>query len=172
MTYFKNTNIWFWGFIILLIINISVIASMAFVMYSFHKDADYTAFHKRVIKSKRANTMHSKGTKSLIMKLNLNADQKREMGAIRKEHFQEMRKLKRALRINQHQLFEEASSDKPDSTLIAEYREKNIEIQEKIIDESLIFFKKIRQDLDKEQQALLKAHYEDKFKRTNNTQNK
>ena len=168
MTYFKNKNIWFWGFMILLIINISVISSMAFVMHNIHKNADYKPFHHSVIKDKHPR--HNKGTKSLIMKLNLNDEQRKTMGTIRRAHFQEMRKLRQALRYNQHELFAEVYSNEPDSVTIADYRQKNIEIQERIIDESLIFFEKIRKDLDDEQQELLRAHYKAKFDKNNHTQ--
>jgi len=170
MSYFKNKNIWFWGFMILLLINISVIGSMAYVMYNIHNKENYTAFHHKMMKKKK-HPRHNKSTMSLIKQLNLTDKQQQNLKVIRKEHFKRMKQLKANLFKTQHQLFDVAGSDNPDSTLIAEYRTKMMTIQGQIADESLAFLAELKKNLDPEQQELMKEHFREKYKGVNNTHN-
>jgi len=161
MSYFKNKSIWFWGFMLLLLINLSIIGSMGYFMYRIHQQPNYSGFHHRFMDKKKS--VHGMKTKMLIKELHLSPEQKKQMGKIRKAHFQEMKQLKMALRQNQHNLFDEASKEQPDSASLAQYRKQNLEIQSQITDESLAFFQSIRENLDTEQQEILKEHYQRKF---------
>jgi len=161
MSYFKTKSIWFWGFMVLLLINISIIGSMGYFMYRVHKQPDYSGFHHRFMD--RGKRGHNKNTKMLIKRLHLTPEQQKEMGKLRRLHFQEMKNLKMALRQNQRNLFNEAAKAQPDSAALAEYRARNIELQSQITDESLKFFQSIRKDLSPEQQQILKEHYQRTF---------
>ena len=167
MSYFKNKSIWFWGFMILLLINISVIGSMAFVMHKIHNQDNYTAFHHKMMKGNK-HPRHGNSTMSLIKQLKLNDEQQQQLKVIRKDHFREMKRLKGELLKTQHQLFDVAGNDISDSTLIAEYRTKMMNLQGQIADESIQFLGEMKKHLTPEQQKVLRAHFQEKYKRVSN----
>ena len=169
MSYFKNRGFWFWGFIILVLINLSVLISMAYVMNKIHTQEDYQGFHKRFIKNHHRG--HNKQTKNLIRSLNLSDEQKEELQALRRKHFTEMRQLKKHLQIAQHKLFSEASKEHPDSILVMQYRQDLTQIQDQITDLSLDFYRNMRKVLNKEQQKKMKEFYENRFQKINKSIN-
>lgn len=162
MSYFKNKSIWFWGFMILLLINISVIGSMAFVMHKIHSQDNYTAFHHKMMK-KGKHPIHNKNTMSLNKRLDLSKEQQKELKVIRKEHYRKMKLLKNELFKTQHQLFDVAGFNNPDSTSIAIYRTKMMNIQGQIADESLAFLGEMKKHLNPKQQELMKQHFQEKY---------
>ncbi|HIE16091.1 MAG TPA: periplasmic heavy metal sensor [Bacteroidales bacterium] len=164
MSYFKNKSIWFWGFILLLIFNITIFGTMAYHIYSMHSNYgygyDYSTHNK---KRGTKNPKHSKSTQSLIKQLNLSPEQNRQLRSVRKKHFAKVKALRRALFIAQHKLFEEAGKENVDSAAIAKYRSQMMDIQGKIADESLSFLGEMKKSLSPEQQERMKQHFRDKY---------
>jgi Spy/CpxP family protein refolding chaperone len=161
MSYFKNRGFWFWGFIILVLINISILGSMAYVMYRVHNQPDYTGFHHHFMGRKHSG--HQPGTKTLIKKLNLNDAQKQAFQEIRRNHFTKMRKLKTRLRDAQHDFFEVATQAGADSSEVAKYRAEISDLQNQITDLSLDFFKQMLNELNPEQQEIMRDYYRNKY---------
>jgi len=162
MSYFKNRDFWFWGFIVLLVFNISIIGSMAYHIYQYkneHRDAAF--FHKG--KKRTMHSKHSKSAKSFIKQLNLNKQQEAELSEIRKVHFKEMRGLKKRLMQVQHQMFDEAGKDVTDSAKLSDYRSQMMDIQGLIADESIKFLGELKKHLTPEQQELMKQHFRGKY---------
>lgn len=168
MTYFKNKSIWFWGFIILLLINVSIMGSLMYAMQRIHHQPDYNGFHRHFVPKKKAKK-HSK-TKCFVKGLEINPKQQEALDKMRQVHFKEMKSLKRTLRKKQHDLFLETSKDNPDSIVVIQLRKDNIKLHEQIMDESLEFFKKMQENLTPDQQDIMKKHYLRKL--NNNTQNR
>jgi Spy/CpxP family protein refolding chaperone len=162
MSYFKNKSFWFWGFMVLLIFNISIFGSMAYHMYSMHNGFAHSKDYHHSIK-KGTHPKHSKGTKSLMKRLDLSPEQQKELRKIRKEHFTKMKALKKELYIAQHQLFDEAGNEVIDSVAIAKYRKQMMDIQGGIADESLQFLGEMKKHLSPKQQELMKEHFREKF---------
>ncbi|MCK5856102.1 MAG: hypothetical protein KAG64_01355 [Bacteroidales bacterium] len=169
MSYFKNKSFWFWGFMILLLINISVVGSMSYVMYNIHKHDNYTAFHHKMIKQGKPS-YHNRNTMPLVKTLNLNKEQRQEFRLIRKEHIMRVKSLKKQLFTTQHQLFEEAGKNAVDSVLMNEYRTKMMTLQGDIADESIQFLGEMKQQLTPEQQELMKQYFQDKYSKNKNVQ--
>ena len=164
MSYFKNKSFWFWGFIVLLIFNVSIFGSMAYHMYSMHNNFDQDGAYHHDMK-KGGHPRHSKSTRSLMKQLDLNPKQQKQLRGIRKEHFTKVKALKKELSIAQHHLFEEAGSENVDSAAIAKYRSQMMDVQGKIADESLAFLGEMKKDLNPEQQEMMKQHFREKYKK-------
>jgi len=164
MSYFKNKSFWFWGFIVLLIFNISIFGSMAYHMYSMHNGFKHTKDYHHNMK-KGTHSKHPKGTNTLMKRLDLNPEQQKELRKIRKEHFVRIKALKKELFIAQHRLFDEAGNDVIDSAAIAKYRKQMMDIQGGIADESLQFLGEMKKHLSPEQQELMKEHFREKYEK-------
>ncbi len=162
MSYFKKKGFWFWGFIILLIFNISIVGSMAFHIYSMNNrtvdNEVYTHDQKKNVHAK-----HRKGQSSLMKQLDLSPEQQKLLRVARKKHMIKMKALKKELFIAQHHLFEIAGNEKVDSAGIKKFRSQMMNIQGKIADESLQFLGEMKKDLTPEQQELMKKHFRDKY---------
>ena len=167
MTYFRNKSIWFWGFIILIIINLSVLGSMAFVMNRMHNQPDYRAFHHKFKRNSQIKVEKRK-SKGIFNDLNLEEDQKKKLGIVHREHTQKVRELKSAIRNNQQHLYEELAKTNPDSLEIQKYRNENQRLHAEIVDESIVFYGKMKEGLSPEQEKVLKNHFLNRMKRSNN----
>ena len=162
MSYFKNKGFWFWGFIVLLIFNISIFGTMAYHVYSMHNT---TADNEMYIHGRKKNihNKHQKGQSSLMNELNLTVEQRKQLKKARKKHMIKMKALKKELFVAQHRLFEVAGKEKVDSTEIQKYRSQMMEIQGRIADESLQFLGEMKVYLTPEQQELMKKHFRNKY---------
>lgn len=167
MSYFKNRGFWFWGFIILALINISVLGSMSYVMYRHTHQPDYQGFHQGFMGH---HPRHNKGTRMMLKELNLNPGQRQKLQSIRKKHFAEMRQLRNQLQKAQYQFFDAVTADQPDSAIVAQYRTRITELQNKITDVSLDFYKNMKEILDPEQQEILRDFYKKRYMRGPNNQ--
>ena len=162
MSYFKNKSFWFWGFIILLVFNISIFGSMAYHMYSMHHgDFNGKEYHHKM--KKGAHDKHSKGSKSLMKQLELSPKQQKQLHKVRKNHIIKVRALKKELFIAQHNLIDAAGNEHVDSAEIIKYRSQMMDIQGKIADESLQFLGELKSDLSPKQQELMRQHYSKKY---------
>lgn len=162
MSYFKNKGFWFWGFIILLIFNVSIVGSMAFHVYSMHNRAnDSEAFYHE--KDRKIDAKHRKDQGPLMRQLNLSHEQQKLLRVARKKHMMKMKALKKELFVAQHHLFEAAGNEKIDSAEIKKYRSEMMSIQGRIADESLQFLGEMKKDLSPNQQELMKKHFRNKY---------
>lgn len=165
MTYFKNKSIWFWGFILLLLINVSILGSLMYVMQRIHHQPDYNGFHRHFVPKKKVQKQTKKN--GFVKELNMNPQQSKALKKIRQVHFKEMKRLKNELKEKQYELFIEASKDTPDNLIIIQLKKENMNLNEQIMDESLEFFKRMQQNLTPDQMEIMKNHYTRKF--NNNT---
>jgi Spy/CpxP family protein refolding chaperone len=134
---------------------------MAYVMHRIHSHPDYHGFHHRFVDKKHSG--HRPGTKVLIQKLNLSEEQQQAFQQIRKSHFAKMRNLKNSLRDAQHKFFEAATQAEADSMEVAKYKAEITDLQNQITDLSLDFFKQMLNELNPEQQEIMREHYRNKF---------
>ena len=162
MSYFKNKGFWFWGFMVLLIFNISIFGSMVYHAYSMrNRNADIGVFvHAQ---KDNVHSRHQKGQGSLMKELDLSVEQRKQLKKARKKHMIKMKALKKELFVAQHRLFEVAGNEKVDSTEIQKYRSQMMEIQGRIADESLQFLGEMKVYLTPEQQELMKKHFRNKY---------
>ncbi len=110
MSYFKTKNIWFWGFLILLVLNISVVGSM---MYHGHKmRKEHPDF--RVREGTARKSMETFVTR----RLDLNEAQREKVKALHKDNKKDMSRLMRSIKDKELELFTLYSSG-GDSTSLA-----------------------------------------------------
>ncbi len=149
----KNKNIWFWAFMILLVVNIAAISTMIYTVNKIHSDAslyENAGNERGFIHPKRGHS-HFDMEKRIQKRMGYSDEQMAVMKKLRHEHLQKLRVEKTALRKVQRALFEELASENPDSNKIESLKNKMSLIQGHIIDESIDFYKKVKQNSTPEQ---------------------
>ena len=152
----KNKGFWFWGFIILLILNLSIISSMGYFHYKMRNHGENfksTMMHKHMSKEKMR-----KMRKEFWGNTNFTIEEKKFLSKNRKEHFAKMKVLKSELKDNQSLLFNEIRKSKPDSNNVIEYKIKVQESQKAITNEAIRFYEKMKTRLNQEQMKIVDNH--------------
>jgi hypothetical protein len=157
----KNKGFWFWGFILLLILNLSIISSMGYFHYKMRNHGtNYrsTMMHKHMSKEKIR-----KMRKEFWGNTNFTVEEKKFLSKNRKEHFAKMKILKSELKYNQSVLFDEIRKSKPDSNNVIEYKIKVQDSQKAITDEAIRFYEKMKTRLNPEQMRIVDNHLSNMF---------
>ncbi|RLD41503.1 MAG: hypothetical protein DRI86_13285 [Bacteroidetes bacterium] len=157
----RNKGFWFWGFIILLILNLSIIFSMGYFHYKMRNhgaDIKSTMIHKHM-----SNEKMKKIRKKFWGNTNFTIEEKKFLSKNRKEHFARMKVLKSELKDNQSILFDEIRKSKPDSNSIIKYKMKIQDSQKAITDEAIRFYEKMKTKLNPEQMKIVDNHLSNMF---------
>ncbi len=162
MNDFKRNSFWFWGFIVLLIINISAMSAMLFINYRIHNNMETGYFHSRTFKHKQTkrHNIKNKSTKAWS-ELNFTKEQKMFLKSERKKHIEQMRLLKDKLRKNQSTLFDELA--KGENNKVENSKVRFIQIHKKILEENIHFYEQLKSKLSEEQMQAIRAHIERQF---------
>jgi hypothetical protein len=150
MSKISQSKFWFWGFIILIIINISAISSMIYIGNRIH-NPEYREDIPKDFRSERGRFKNNHRQHPYISALDLSDDQRSFYIKTKKEHVENMRLLKNDLEQNQATLFDEISKSEPDSAMIVELKKANIKSQQAIIDETIRFIDTLKTELDESQ---------------------
>ena len=192
MNNFKNKPIWFWGFIILILINISAISSLFYVSHKIHNSDNFQGFHRRIIKKKvnsdtknprerdfqqtsqqiDENPKTSKTPKPpkpnkqvrLWEDMNLSPEQRKFMHINKKEHIAKMRELKMELNKQQAILFDEISKQTMDKTLVNQYKKELLLRHGAIVEETIRYYEILKTKLNEEQMKQIKLHISKQLK--------
>jgi len=164
MNNIKRSTFWFWGFIILLVLNISATSTMLFRSYRYHNNIDNPRFNKRpynqrYVKQNAVNRQNVKAWKDL----DFTKEQRMFIASERKNHIEEMRILKGQLKINQSKLFDILANEDNNSSDLQELKTQFIEIHQAILDENIHFYEQLKGKLSNEQMQAVKAHIDRQF---------
>ncbi len=157
----KNKGFWFWGFIILLLLNLSIISSISYYHYRMihnRSDYDYASMHKKMSKERM-----DKLQKKFWGNTHFTPEERQFLADNRKEHFARMKKLKIRLKENQAQLFEEIRKSVRDSEKVSNYENKILDTQKAITEESISFYEKMKAKLSAEQMEIVNRHLKRHF---------
>jgi len=161
MTYFKNKSGWFWAFIVLLVVNITAIGTMVYTLNKIHRDAGVESYYEYPAKKKDFhNDFRRKNVAKRIQKrMGFSDDQMKTLKEIRTEHIKNMRNNKAELRKAQMRLFDEVSLENPDSGKIESLKKEILDIEKKIMDESVSFYSKLKENSTPEQMKKMNMFY-------------
>jgi len=152
----KNKGFLFWGFIILLILNLSIISSMGYFHYKMQRHGEN---HKRTMMHKHMSKERMKEMrKEFWGNTNFTAEEKKFLSKNRKDHFARMKVLKAELKDNQTVLFEEIRKEQPDSNNVNNYKIQVLNSQKAITEEAIIFYEKMKTILNAEQMKIVDNH--------------
>jgi Spy/CpxP family protein refolding chaperone len=161
MTYFKNKSGWFWAFIVLLVVNITAIGTMVYTLNKIHRDAGVESYYDYPAKKKDFhNDFRRKNMAKKIQKrMGYSDEQMKIFKEIRLEHMNNMRNNKIELRKAQMMLFDEVSLENPDLNKIKSLKKKILDIEGKIMDESVSFYSKLKENSTPEQMQKMNMFY-------------
>ncbi len=157
----KRNTFWFWGFLILLILNISAISSMFYVGYRMHHRQDYQAFHHRVFHHS-GNANFNGHTKSWA-KMNFNPAQKSFMLSTLKNHRQLIRENRKRLMLKQSQLFDALATKPVDTVKVNHLKADVLKIHRDIMEENITYYELLKTKLNAGQMELVKAHIQRQY---------
>ena len=164
MNNIMRRTFWFWGFIILLLLNISATSTMLFMSYRYNNKPDNQQFNKRSfnqrhIKSNAGNRKDVKPWKDL----DFTKEQRMFLASEKKSHNEAMRILKGQLKVNQSKMFDILASGDEKSSDLKELKAQFIEIHQAILDENIHFYDQLKSKLSNEQMQSVKAHLDRQF---------
>ena len=152
MTYFNKRNPWFWAFVILLIINVSAIGTMVYTINKIHGDFSFSPPPKE-------NKIPTRMGRIMEKEMGYSKKQMITLRTIRMEHLKNMREYKTKLRKLQMELFDEISSQEPDEQKTKILKEELLKTHALMIDESNIFYNKVKENSSKEQMKKMNRFY-------------
>lgn len=154
MNYFKRNNksIWFWGFIILLIMNLSIIGTV--IYYSSKIKDEKQTYYKYKFRDN--------GPKSFIMnRLNFDESQKAEFSKVLDNHQKKVRSLKLNLRKSNRDLVKEVASEDPSKIKIKRLKSDILDNHNDIIEETIDFYKQTKEICNPSQLQNLNIMFEE-----------
>ena len=163
MTNFKNKAIWFWGFIILLILNISAFSTMFYFAYKMHHHGEYHTTQEKTWNSRINSVKKGNFKKGFWGQLNLTEEQQSFVKMQRKEHFSKMKIINANLRKLQILLFEEIRLPEPDYDKVQKYKAETLDAHKAIIEETLRFYEQLKTKLSEEQMIKINSHFSKHF---------
>lgn len=169
MNNIKRSAFWFWGFIILLVLNISATTTMMIISHQIHNNVDNTRFgkrsyHQRYAKSNVRNRKNVKAWKDL----DFTKEQRMFLASEKKKHIEEMRILKGQLKVTQSKMFDLLANEDTNSSDLKDLKKQFIEIHQAILDENIHFYEQLKSKLSDEQMQAVKAHIERQFSHEGN----
>lgn len=177
MTNFKNSAFWFWGFIILLILNISAVSTMFYFAYKVHNHGEYYINQQNDKQSKTWNS-RVKTTKkgdfrnAFWEKMDLSDEQRIFVIEQRKNHFSKMRLIRGDLQKTQTMLFEEIRKPNPDNEKVLKFKSETLNSHKEIIEETIRYYEQLKTKLSEEQMTKLNSHFAKRFHTKKKTVNK
>lgn len=157
----KRSPFWFWGFIILLILNITAITTMLIVNYS-NDNTIYPMHIRGAINN--LNQGKSMPTNNKYWNdFACSKEQRLLLASERNQHFTNMKLLKEQLREMQSNLFDELENEESNTTAIKDIKDKIIVIHNAILDENINFYNQLKSELTKEQMQSVKLHLNKRF---------
>lgn len=163
MSNIKKHPIWFWGFIVLLVLNISATTAMLIASKRIHNNIEYRNYHKRVSIINNDNVKVRRKAKEKAWKdLNFTKEQKLFLKSARKKHIDKMRILKGQLKTMQSKLFNQLAKGKNDN--IKALKDDILVIHQEILEENMDFYESLKSKLSEEQMQAIKAHIDRQFR--------
>ena len=147
MNNFKNNTFWFWGFIILIILNVSAVSTMLVVSYKMHNTSRFDGMQYRMIHKKSMNSKTNCKDVRYWKDMDLTPEQQQFVLSSRKEHRQMMHNLKLELNDNQAKLLEEIAKKELNSIAIEQNKELVLETHHKIMDETIRYYESLKTQL-------------------------
>jgi len=155
MTYFNKKNPWFWAFIALFLLNISAIGTMIYTIDKIHSNYDFPPPPPSHIEKK----MPARMGRIMEKEMGYTKEQMKTLRTIRIEHLKNMRAYKNKLRELQMNLFDEISSQQPDEQKTKILKEELLKTHALMIDESNIFYNKVKENSNEEQMKKMNKFY-------------
>lgn len=149
------TNIWFWAFILLIIVNIAALSTMFVDMRNHRLQHEAGVFDNQPPGPRPPLSF----SPDMQKKVGYNSTQMTQLKEIRSIHLDTMRNLKRDLHGMQRSLFIEISSNMPNADRIDEYKIQIAQIHSEIIDESIAFYENVRKISTPEQMEILNIYF-------------
>jgi len=157
----KKKSFWFWGFIILFILNISIISSMGYFHYQMKNHGK--KYQSAMSKRNAFHTNKAEMRRNFWSDIEFTKEEKLFLKNSRKEHFEKMKALRVKLSESQSSLFNEIRKSKPDTIKINQYKTQSLKTQEEIINESIFFYENLKTKLNDEQMKMINSHLSKKF---------
>jgi len=154
MNYFKRNNksIWFWGFIILLIMNLSIIGTV--IYYSSKIKDEKQTYYKYKFRGNAPKTF-------IMNRLNFDEGQKSKFSKVLDNHQQKVGKLKLELRESNRELVKEVASENPSNNKIRRLKSDILDSHNDIIEETLDFYNKTKEICNPSQLQNLNMMFEE-----------
>ena len=148
-------NFWFWGFLLLLILNITAVVSMVMHRHYVERECGY----------KNGCPKSNEMPKPIRECINFDDAQWAKMKEIRQTHLEEMEVLRSDLKKNHLALFDVVSSGNENQKMIDSLKQEICFIHNRISDEAIIFYKNSRAVCKPEQVKELDNHFRTMFLR-------
>lgn len=148
-------NIWFWGFILLLILNIAAISSIFLHRKSVERECRYMEDCRN-----SPDRFHH-----LKEELKMDDKQWQEFRHIRDEHHESMELFRNSLKDKHRELFELVSSESKDSLRLETIKAEICSLHNEISDESINYYIQAKSICSKEQIDALNEHFRSLFMR-------
>lgn len=159
MNNIKRSTFWFWGFIILLLLNISAITTVLFMSYRIHNNTDAMCINDRPPRSNIVNRPNVNSWEDL----DFTEEQRIFIASERRNHIEEMRILKAQLKINQSKIFDILAAGDNNLSDLKQLKTQFIEIHQAILNENIHFYDQIKSKLSNEQMQAVKTNLDRKF---------
>jgi len=164
MNNIKRSTFWFWGFIILLVLNISATITMMIISHQIHNNVDNTRYSKRSHQERYTKTnVRNKQNVKAWKDIDFTKEQRMFLASEKKRHIEEMRILKGQLKVNQSKLFDMLANEENNSSDLKDLKKQFIEIHQAILDENIHFYEQLKSKLSNEQMQVVKAHIDRQF---------
>ncbi len=163
MTEIKNRSFWFWGFIILIIINLSALTTMFFIGRQMHQQPSFGFNQGRLFNRGSLARSHGGRVNYIWNEMNLSPQQEAFFNEQRDLHFEHMTTLKGVLAKKHAQLFDEISKSKADSLLINQLKQETLAAHLAIIDETQKHYEALKKVLNEDQMQLLNTRISNHF---------
>lgn len=154
-------NIWFWGFLLLLVLNIAAISSMFIHRRAVERECGYNQNCQNPM-----DRYHH-----LKKELRLNDEQWQEFKRIRNEHHETMVFLRNSLRDNHLKVFNLVSSDSQDKVALDSLKSEICNLHNQISDESINYYKQAKSVCSEQQLNALNEHFRRMFMRPDRNPN-
>jgi hypothetical protein len=163
MSNIKKHPIWFWGFIILLVLNISATTAMLIASKKIHNNIENGTYNKRVAKyHKYSNKKVDRNNKAKAWKdLDFTKEQRLFIRTERKKHIEKMQVLKGQLQTTQSKLFDQLAKGEDNTK---ELKSDLLAIHDAILEENINFYEQLKSKLSEEQMQAIKAHIDRQFR--------
>jgi Spy/CpxP family protein refolding chaperone len=151
MNQLKN-NLWFWGFVILLVLNLSLLLSIFFHGQQLKKDPRFRAFHSEM-RMKKGDCAQM-GDCNRPRWINDIANDESQAQFLLKEHQQHVEKvqeIKEKLHQKQFELFTAISQENIDSAVVSRNKMEIGQLQDEITNQTMKYYQTLKTKLNPDQ---------------------